>query len=360
MRLSFTKFWLSGILFCLLFLQAENIRAQEDLPYYSLLYEKSMIPKPDSVRQFNGYISPYDGMTMNFFSFQNFALGATYANWFPKHTFGLELSLPYMGKKYYDFEDRADLLQSQLKYVSKNYVNKRYPTFRLQANWKYLLLYKEDPYVFFAYKNAPTPNDSVPVIEAVKQKRYYIRGGVQYLVTPNIFKLDFTTSKDSPFTLDDTGFILHKNRALTLSAGFEMQKELFSYTSIDRVKFRAYRKVRTFYGDISFQPFAGLGNLEIVDSLSLTTNIEGVITNTDPMTKEDKTFIRDSSVSVNRFGVRFGYTYEHLFNSPVGFGFESGFLTGVSSKGTRLGPYYMKMRIMVDIRLTKPLRDIPF
>lgn len=343
-----------------MFLSSTSSFGQKDLPYYSLLYEKSVIPKPDSVKIFRGYLVPYDGMTMNFFSFQNFALGASHANWFPRHTFGLEMSIPYMGKQYSDFEQRADLFDQKLKYVSKDYVKKRYPTFKVQASWKYLLIYKEEPYAFFAYKNAPTPNDSVPIIEGVKQKRYFIRGGAQYLVSPNIFQLNFTTSKDSPFTTEQSGYFLHKNRAFTLYAGFEMQKELFSYTSIDRVKFRAYRKVKTFYGDLFFQPFAGLGKMDIVDPLSLTTNIPGLIVNTDPMDKEDKTFIRDSSISVNRFAVRVGYTYEHLFNSPFGFGFESGFLTGISSKGTRLGSYYSKVRLIMDIRLTQPLRDIPF
>ncbi|MCT4562529.1 MAG: hypothetical protein N4A41_14265 [Crocinitomicaceae bacterium] len=360
MRLSFTKFLVPGFLLCFSILVNPTAKAQEELPYYSLLYEKSMIPQPDSVRVFSSYLVPYDGMTMNLFSYQNFALGASYANWFPKHTFGLEFSIPYTGKRYSDYESRTELFQQDLKYVSKGYVKKRYPTFKAQAYWKYILMYKEEPYVFYAYKNAPTPNDSVPVIEGVKQKRYYLRGGMQYLVSPNLYRLEFTTSKDSPFTEEESGFLLHKNRALTIFAGFEMQKELFSYTSIDRVKFRAYRKVRTFYGDISFQPFAGLGKLEVVDSLSLATNIEGVIALTNPMSKEDKTFIRDSSVTVNRFAIRIGYTYEHLFNSPFGFGFESGILTGVSTQGTRLGSYYTKVRLLMDIRLTKPLRDIPF
>ncbi|MBU2020354.1 MAG: hypothetical protein KJ941_11970 [Bacteroidetes bacterium] len=315
-----------------------------------------MIPKPDSVKIFNSYISLYDGLTYDLRTYRNFALGATYANWFPKHTFGLELSLPYQGQAYESFSNRAQILQSSLKYVSKNYINKKYRTFKIQATWKYFLKSKSTPYYFYAYKNAPTPNDSVPIIEGERQERYYLRGGLNYFVSPSLVRMVFYDEPNVPFSTADNGFLLHRNRALTLFLGFEKQKEHYTSTSIDRIRFYDYHKTKKFYGDLLFQPFGMLGKLEVIDSLAVASDDPSIVASSQAMDKSMRDYIKDNIIKVNTFGIRVGYSFDHIFNSPVGIAFETGVMTGVDRRGAILGSFYSKMRLNIDINLTKPLR----
>jgi hypothetical protein len=324
--------------------------------YYSLLYKKSMIPKPDSVKIFNSYISLFDGLTYDLNSYRNFALGATYSNWFPRHTFGLEVSLPYKGQPYDKFGTRATILQSSLKYISKDYINKNYKAYKIQATWKYFLKSESTPYYFYAYKNAPTPNDSVPILEGEKQERYYIRGGLNYIVSPSLIRMTFYDDPNAPFTKADNGYMLLKNRALSVFLGFEKQKEHYTSTSIDRIRFYDYRKTRRFYGDFLFQPFGLLGKLDILDSVPQISKEQTAVITSQAMEKASRDYIKNNIVKVHSFGLRIGYGFDHLFNSPIGIAFETGVMTGIDRRGSILGAFYSKVRLNIDVNLTKPLR----
>lgn len=353
-----TSFQLNAglILFALFFFTFFHWSQESSDKYYSLLYQKSMIPKPDSVKEFKSYLVPYESTVLEFNSYRNFALGATYSNFFKKHTFGLEVSLPYTGQKYQRYEEFADLFQERLKYTSKNYIQRRYKNFKIAASWKYLLQYSEEPFAYFSYKNAPTPNDSVPVVIGKKQTRYFIRGGLEYHIFPNMVRLQFGNQPDSPFDANDNGFLLMRSRNITLNLGFERQKEHHSSTSIDRVKFWSYHKMRHVYADILFQPVKWLGNIDVVDSITFITNDPSVIATSEPMSKTDKDYIKDNVVKLNQIGLRVGYGYDHLFNSPIGLTFELGVLTGVNQFNAILGTFYSRIRLKMDIRLTEPLR----
>ena len=339
--------------------QEEPIQENQEAPiekHYSLLYKKSMIPKPDSVKYIETYLTLYDGFTYDLRSYRNFTLAANYINFFPRHSFAAELSLPYIGQSYEVFETRATQLATSIKYVSKNYLQRKYKNYHFQATWRYFLKQSSKPYNFYAYKNAPTPNDSVPIVTGEKQTRFYLRGGIGYQISPNFFRLNFTQDPESPFNEASSGFLLHKNRMVTLFVGFERQKEHYTSTSINRIKFHNYRQTKKFYADFIFQPFCTLGKLEILDSNTVLVPDENQISNTQPMDKSAKKYIKKNNVDSQLFGIRVGYSFNNILNSPLSVGFESGILTGIDRRNSPFGSLYSKIRLNFDVRLSKPLR----
>jgi hypothetical protein len=302
---------------------------------------KRMLPRDDSARAVFYHLVPIEAMRHTNINTYTFSLGASMKNIIPKHSVSVMLTLPI------EFKDISDInsIGEPFDFVSQGY--KRPTRKEFTAEWKYF--YKATPKMdaIIPVKNADSVTQNLPYLSISNEKRSYLRGGITFAVFPrqmNFLRADTITSD---MFFPEGGKYLHKERALTIHVGYEVVKERFSSVSLNNMEFRNYRKLRRSYVDILLQPFKIFGKLSY---LNAQNNGEGQLALTEyPLSFGAQNELRQRFRQLP-IGVRAGYGFDFIANSPLGFSLETGLYPGIVPKGNLGVAYYMKAKIKLDIR----------
>lgn len=311
---------------------------------------KNQIPKDDSARFFIGHVRPIDVQNHGSAGTFNFSFGTTWKNVIPKHSVGLNILLSYKGQDYDQLE-----LTKNIRFISKGYDNLKRSG--VQLSWQYLFSTKNSNYQFYPIKNGDTPIDSLPIITGVRQKRSYLRGGLEYLSYPRLMTINFSSVSDPENYFQKLGtvdFVQHQ-RNFFLYVGYSSVKEYNTSVALDGIKFHGYRKVKRRYIDLMLQPSRRMPEMSFI--FQGPDQFAEVPPNVQPISIETQNYIRENFLKYYPIGLRMGYGYDHLFNSPVGFELETGVLPGVTSSGFFLNGYYTRATIKLDIKITRKLKE---